>query len=173
MGRLTYVCANCSEYFTRRYSAKRRNQNLHNGAAEIVRLIDYLAGRSSGHYTPNNPFWYKRSNPYNKIGPATVADILGDTSQSRYIPQQIPLDVSQDYASPICRPIPTMDRQSYAAGLSQGAMQKLKKLMDNHHIPDGVIRLAIFNSINGDNKLLDQMLDVAARCGTAPWSKPT
>jgi hypothetical protein len=27
------------------------------------------------------------------------------------------------------------------------------------HIPDGIIRLAIFNSINGDNMLLDQMLE--------------
>ncbi|MFY9796550.1 MAG: hypothetical protein WAJ93_12765, partial [Candidatus Nitrosopolaris sp.] len=73
MGRPSYVCATCSEHFTRKYSAKRHNQNIHNSMGEIVRLIDYLAGRSSGQYTPNNPFWFKRNNPYDNIG-GTVAD---------------------------------------------------------------------------------------------------
>jgi hypothetical protein len=56
MGRLTYVYGTCSEHFSRKYSARRHNQNLHNGAAEIVRLIDYLVGRTSGQYMPDNPF---------------------------------------------------------------------------------------------------------------------
>jgi hypothetical protein len=46
MDRPSYVCTVCSEHFPRKYSAKRHNHNIHNGAAEIVRLIDYLAGRS-------------------------------------------------------------------------------------------------------------------------------
>jgi hypothetical protein len=83
MGRPSYVCATCSEHFTRKYSARRHNQNLHNGAAEIVRLIDYLGGRSSGQYTPNNPFWYKHYNPYDNIGSSTVADSVG-SSQRNY-----------------------------------------------------------------------------------------
>ncbi len=53
MDRLTYVCTVCSEHFTRKYSAKRHNQNIDSGAAEIVRLIDYLAGRSSRQYMPD------------------------------------------------------------------------------------------------------------------------
>jgi hypothetical protein len=53
---------------------------------EIVRLIDYLAGRSSGQ--PNNPFWFKRNNPYGNIGPATIADSIGNTFDPTYLPQQ-------------------------------------------------------------------------------------
>jgi hypothetical protein len=98
MGRPSYFCTVCSEYFTRKYSGKRHNQNLHNGAAEIVRLIDYLAGRSSGQYTPNNPFWYKRNN--HNFGSATVADSVDDTFQPIYMPQQAPLGISQYSASP-------------------------------------------------------------------------
>ena len=36
----------------------------------------YLLGRSSGQYTPNNPFSYNKQ--YNNIGTATVADSIGD-----------------------------------------------------------------------------------------------
>jgi hypothetical protein len=59
MGRLTYVCATCSEHFTRKYSATRHNLTLHNGRGEIVRLLEYLAGRSSGQYMPSHPSWYR------------------------------------------------------------------------------------------------------------------
>jgi hypothetical protein len=126
MGRPSYVCTICSEHFTRKYSAQRHNNNLHYGAAEIVRLIDYLAGRSSGEYTSNNPFWFKRNN--HNIGSATVADSVGDTFQFRYILQQAPR--SQYYPRPIDRPLPTMDHQSYVAGLSRETkLQELKMLV--------------------------------------------
>jgi hypothetical protein len=51
-------------------------------------------------------------------------------------------------------------------GLSQDAIQKiqeLKALMNKypryHANPDGIIRLAIYNSINGDYTLLDDKLE--------------
>jgi hypothetical protein len=84
MGRPSYVCTVCSEHFTRKYSAKRHNHNLHNDTAEIVRLIDYLAGRSSGQYMPDNTFWYKRNNPDHNIESTTVADNGWNSFQPRY-----------------------------------------------------------------------------------------
>jgi hypothetical protein len=93
MGRPSYVCTTCSEHFTRKYSARRHNHNLHNGAAEIVRLIDYLAGRSSGQYLPNSPFWFKRSYPNHNIGSRTVAD--STVFEAGYLHQQVPLGRSQ------------------------------------------------------------------------------
>ena len=55
---------------------------------------------------------------------------------------------------------------SHVTGLSQGAVQKIqefKVLMNKypqyHTNPDAIIRLAIYNSINGDNTLLDQKLE--------------
>lgn len=131
MGRPSYVCTACSEHSTRS-SAKRHNQNLHDGMGEIVRLIDYLAGRSSGQYTPNNPFWYKRNNPYHNIG-GTVTDTVGDPFQPRYISQQAPLGIPQYSASPVHRSSPTMDDQNYETGLSTETKRKideLKRLMN-------------------------------------------
>jgi hypothetical protein len=83
--------------------------------AEIVRLIDYLAGRGSGWYAPNNPSWFNRNNQFHNFGPATVADSVGDTFEPRYYPQQTPLGTSQ---SPLHLPL-TMHDQSYRTGLSQ------------------------------------------------------
>ena len=112
MGRPSYVCTVCSEHFTRKYSAKRHNQNIHNGAAEIVRLIDYLAGRSSGQYMPDNPFWYKRNNPFHNVGSGTVVDTVGDTFQPTYLSQQTHL-VPQYSTSPTDRSADTIDDQTY------------------------------------------------------------
>ena len=163
MGRPSYVCTVCSEHFTRKYSAKRHNQNIHNGTAEIVRLIDYLAGRSSGQYMPDNPFWYKHNNPYHNVGAATVADSVGNTFQSRYIPQQTPLGTSQYSTSPMYRSRQIMD-ESYATSLSQGTIQKiqeLKRLVNKYpqYCHDGLLQWIIISCNNGDNTLLDSKLE--------------
>jgi hypothetical protein len=60
MGRPTYVCATCSEHFTRKYSGQRHNFNIHDGRSEIVPFIEYMAGRSSGKYTASHPSWYRK-----------------------------------------------------------------------------------------------------------------
>ena len=164
MGRLTYVCAACSEHFTRKFSATRHNNNLHNGTAEIVRLIDYLAGRSSGHYTPNNPFWFKRNNPLHNFGSATVADSLGDPFQPSYIHQQAPPETSQYSPSSIYPP--WQDDRINQSSLSQEKILKieeLKRLMSRypkyHMNPNGIIQWAIHCSINGNNTFLDDKLE--------------
>jgi hypothetical protein len=60
MGRPTYVCATCSEHFTRKYSGKRHNFNIHSGRSEIVPYMEYMVGRSSGRYLANHPSWYRK-----------------------------------------------------------------------------------------------------------------
>jgi hypothetical protein len=63
MGRITWVCATCSEHFTRKYSASRHNNNLHFGNGLIVTLLDYIVGRASGQYLPSDPRTRKNHNP--------------------------------------------------------------------------------------------------------------
>jgi len=164
MGRPSYVCTVCSEHFTRKYSARRHNHNLHNGAAEIVRLIDYLAGRSSGQYKPDNPFWYKRYNQSHNFGPTTVTDTVGDPFQPRYFPQQAPLGTSQYSASPIYPAKQILDDQSYGTSLPQGAIQKiqdLQRLVKKYpqYCPDHLLQWIIISYTNGDNQLLEEKLE--------------
>jgi hypothetical protein len=117
MGRLSYVCGTCSEHFTRKYSAMRHNFNIHNGGAEIVRLIDYIVGRVTGKYLATHPSWYRRERKSqtgsdhiyeNKFRPTTVTDSSGDTFQPRDAWQQPPqanMHYSSHYfTSPKSRP---------------------------------------------------------------------
>lgn len=60
------------------------------------------------------------------------------------------------------------DGRSYGTGLSWGAVQKiqeLKRLINKYpqYCPDGIIGLAIYNSINGDDSLLDDKLEQLRR----------
>jgi len=164
MGRPSYVCTVCSETFTRKYSARRHNNNLHDGAAEIARLIDYLAGRSSGQYMPNNPFWFKRNN--HDFRSATVADTVGNTFEPTYLRQQAPLGISQYPHSAMYRSLPTIDEQRYGSGLSLDKIVKideLRRLLYKHAQyftnPYGTIKWAVYCSSNGDNKFLDEKLE--------------
>jgi hypothetical protein len=50
MSKPLFACTVCGEDFTRKYSAHRHKDNVHNGQCHIVRYVDYLAGRASGIY---------------------------------------------------------------------------------------------------------------------------
>ncbi|MGA9154850.1 MAG: hypothetical protein WBZ36_30055 [Candidatus Nitrosopolaris sp.] len=52
MSKALWACWICGEDFTRRSSAERHSNNLHQGSSGIVRYIEYLAGRASGFYPP-------------------------------------------------------------------------------------------------------------------------
>jgi hypothetical protein len=59
VGSKTWVCALCSQDFTRKYSAYRHTENLHRGQGKIVRMLDYVIGRIAGEYHPGNPLIYR------------------------------------------------------------------------------------------------------------------
>jgi hypothetical protein len=143
-----YICQYCDQRSTRWWNLKIHMKRKHG---------EYSLGRSSGQYTPNNP--------YHNIG-GTVADSVGNTFQPRYLPQQAPLGTSQYSAGPIYPARQIIDDQSYGTSLPQSVIQKihdLKALMIKypkyHTNADGIIRWAIYNSINGDNTLLDDKLE--------------
>jgi hypothetical protein len=95
MGRLTHVCATCSEHFTRRHSAARHNLTIHNGRGEIVTYLEYLVGRNSGRYQPSHPSLYrrrrgeKRSHNFGHVT-TVAADSMGDTFRHRGLKEQYP-----------------------------------------------------------------------------------
>jgi hypothetical protein len=60
MGGITWVCATCAQHFTRAYGANRHNNNLHGGKGTLVRLLDYIVGRTNGRFAPNDPMLYRR-----------------------------------------------------------------------------------------------------------------
>jgi hypothetical protein len=56
----TWVCTICSQSFTRNFSAKRHDINLHGGNGEYVRYMDYEIGRVQGKYYQNDPVFFKK-----------------------------------------------------------------------------------------------------------------
>ncbi|MGA8083279.1 MAG: hypothetical protein WB988_15620 [Candidatus Nitrosopolaris sp.] len=163
----TNICATCSEHFTRRYSATRHNLTIHNGRGEIVRLIEYLVGRSSGRYRASHPFWYKRNRVQSrKFGSLTVADSVGDVFQHRDSLRQAPLGVSQYSTNPILRPTTDIaNDQEYGTGLSQETNLKIEELKLANKYPQyctniyAIIKLAIcYATINGMHEMLEQLL---------------
>jgi hypothetical protein len=59
MGIKTWVCALCSQDFTRKYSAERHSRDLHHGQGKIVRILDYVIGRIAREYYPADPLMYR------------------------------------------------------------------------------------------------------------------
>lgn len=55
-----YVCAICSQTFTRRGSCERHIIENNLDPAASVRFVDYLVGRLSGRFQPGNPSLHRR-----------------------------------------------------------------------------------------------------------------
>ena len=47
MSKALWACSVCGEDFTRRSSAERHRDNVHQGNSLVVRFVDYLAGRAA------------------------------------------------------------------------------------------------------------------------------
>ena len=141
--RHAHVCPHCDQRSTRWWNLKVHIKRRHDRFL-LDSSLDRYMGRNL--LSPNNP--------YHNIGSATI-DSVGNTFEPTYL-RQTPLGISQ-YS-------PTIDEQRHESGLSQGTVGRIievKGLLNKYpqqHIPDGIIRMAIFNSINGDNTLLDQMV---------------
>ena len=60
-----WVCATCSQDFTREYSANRHNHNIHFGKGIIVRFFEYIIGRLRGKYRESDPLIFRKSNGIN------------------------------------------------------------------------------------------------------------
>jgi hypothetical protein len=157
MGRPTYVCATCSEHFTRRYSATRHNITIHDKRGEIVPLLEYIVGRKIGRYRASHPFWYRRrrskENRIHNFGhanAAVVADSMGDTFRPRGLQQQTPFqsipttilsppsafqpqsepqDVSPYPTARISQPIDTANDKGTLPEETIPKIQELKRLM--------------------------------------------
>jgi hypothetical protein len=126
----------------------------------------------------NNPPLYNQSA---HLGHATVADSIDNTFHPTFLPQQMPLDVSpnfanptyppvdvsQTFATPMYPPMQIMNVRSYGTSLSPETILKiaeLKRLVNKypqfHTIDaDEIVKWAIYCSSNRDNKFLDDMLD--------------
>lgn len=172
MGRMTYVCATCSEHFTRKYSAARHNLTLHNGRGEIVRLLEYLAGTISGRYLPSHPSWYRRTQKWetatapiynNEFEVAALADSVGDTFKPGNDLQQAPTYKNSYYSpSPILQATHKSVDPPYGTQSQERRLKiiELRTLLGMQYVRYGdiILRMALYESNKGDENYIDEKL---------------
>jgi hypothetical protein len=151
MGRPTYVCATCSEHFTRRYSGKRHNFNIHAGRSEIVPFIEYMEGRSSGKYLASHPSWYRKQRQVHVNHSYQSEPVVADTANSfRLENLRLPL---------------LLNTPPYSQTATVHQLQKLEELrlllgkFCSSHNAHVILELAKFNLRQGDEQFLNERLD--------------
>jgi hypothetical protein len=65
-------------YSSRKYSVKRHIENLHDGLANIVSFVDYIAGRRKGVYYPNPIPSYLLKHTQTAVPKTSPLDIMKD-----------------------------------------------------------------------------------------------
>jgi hypothetical protein len=170
MVRITWVCATCSQPFTRRTSATRHDNNKHRGQGEIVPLLEYIVGRGTGRYMSSKPlsyghhqkWWAHNSN--SGLGLATVADSAGDRFMSGHGPREPPRGNKYKpphySTTPMWGPAHSDDQlRSQEVGLKIIELKRLViKYQEYLPNPDGIIKWAIHWSNKGETKFLDEKL---------------
>src|SRR2546428_943409 len=101
MGRITWACASCAQHFTRRFTANRHNRNLHDGKGIIVRILDYIVGRTNGQFLSQDPLAFRREKKNEKN------QSLFDCNYSNYVESKVIAD-STIYDSKSCNSLRTM-----------------------------------------------------------------
>jgi hypothetical protein len=172
MGRITWVCATCGEHFTRKYSASRHNNNLHSGNGLIVTLLDYIVGRASHQYLPNDPRTRKNHNPiihdYTPRWPSKPVS-QADVSNDRPYPANNNNNNNMyENSEPFSYYYPTPNTINNADDKPANKVQDRKRKYDEirtlvakYYIPEAVENtLAVVRGYMnlGDDRLLDEQL---------------
>jgi hypothetical protein len=86
MSKALWACSLCGEDFTRRSSAERHRNNVHQGRSGIVRFVEYLAGLASRLYSRpiGPPRLARRARP--EFGKTSKRDLqISTTSNDRIV----------------------------------------------------------------------------------------
>jgi hypothetical protein len=149
VGRPTYVCATCAEHFTRKYSGKRHNFNIHNGRSEIVPFIEYMVGRSSGRYLASHPSWFrKQKGPQWNSSYPSENRVIADSS---FRPETLPLPYP---------PAALPNTQTTTVQQLQ-KLDELQLLLSKFSSPQNayvILELAKYNLRQGDEGFLNERL---------------
>jgi hypothetical protein len=166
MANPNYVCSICSQTFTRKWRGTVHNDNIHGGLAKVVRLIDYIVGRSEGEYVSSDPSLYRRrkraGDPIDHKRPLLDKKLEQPGyfhSSSLRTPQAT--NQQQNYGSD-SKPVQDL-LQLFNEGIIKAA--ELKKLLSKHLSPgelqEMLIKLSIRCAVAGNHLPLDQALEEA------------
>jgi hypothetical protein len=149
MSHPSYVCTVCSQQFTRKYSGHRHNFNIH-GGSEIVPIIEYMVGRSSGQFLASHPSWFRKRRQLqaNRSYP----------SDNRVIPDTSSLFRPETLLQPY--PLPAALLNSHTTTIQQ-KLEELRILLGKFSSQQNAyvtLELAKYNLRQGDESFLNETL---------------
>jgi hypothetical protein len=170
IGKSNWVCGNCGQAFTRKYSATRHIGNLHFGNASIFRPFEYIVARINGQLSPSDPLLFRtkknQSNQNNKINQATSTIAKDDTSYKvdceDPFQQRWNDNFYQDSYSPIA--VPPKITRSYSWKQNIERMSKLNKfkiMLSKYCSPQDTQQLLFMASYllsRGNDDFIDEKL---------------
>jgi hypothetical protein len=165
MANPNYVCTICSQTFTRKWRGTVHNNNIHVGLAKVVRLIDYIIGRSNGEYFPGDPSYYRRKR---KMGDLTehqwhlLEKVMGQESHIHQSgPHTAPARNQQYYVTDSRH---SLDFIQHSEAMIKSA--ELKRLLSKYLSPKDVHDTLCYVGMNcmtlGDYRPLDKALSLAS-----------
>jgi hypothetical protein len=166
MANPNYVCTICSQTFTRKWRGTVHNTNIHAGLAKVVRLIDYIIGRSDGTYVSSDPSLYRRRKRWGDSIEQERPFLNKNLGQEGYFHSSnlsaTPTRSQQQYYVSDNKPVQDSLQQSNE-GIIKAA--ELKKLL-SPYVPPGelqeyLIKVCIRCAVAGNNRPLDQELEEA------------
>ena len=136
--------------FTRKYSGKRHNFNIHSDRSEIVPYIEYMAGRGSGRYLVSHPSWYRKQkgSQCDRSYPSENRVIADTTSSFR--PETL-----HRYPLPAALP-------NTQTTMVQHKLEELRLLLGKFSSPQNartILELAKYNLRQGDEQFLNERLE--------------
>jgi hypothetical protein len=168
MANPNYVCTICSQTFTRKWRGTVHNNNTHGGLAKVVRLIDYMIGRSNGEYVSSDPSLYRRRKRWWDSIEHERPFLDKKLGQEGYFHSSkfgaTPARSQQQYYASDSKPVQD-PQQQFNEGIIKAA--ELKKLLIKF-LPPGKVRETLFNIGNrcvvaGNSHPLDQALEEAIK----------
>lgn len=166
MANPNYVCTICSQTFTRKWRGTVHNNNIHAGLAKVVRLIDYIIGRSDGAYVSSDPFLYRRRKRWGdsieQEQPFLDKKLGQEGNFHSSNPSATPTRSQQQYYASDSKPVQD-SLQQFNEGIIKGA--ELKKLLSKY-LPPVKLQKMLSYYYNccvdaGNNRPLDQALEEA------------
>lgn len=151
-----WICSLCAQGFTRRTSARRHNERLHNSQATIIRPIEYLVGRLKGQFeSPQDPLEYRRPGPYrlgseppmiahnNPEKPTHTIPPSNDNLSRPLNPNNFTPAVSPEFHIPKSSNPTSMEQ--FSIGLK---LQELAVLLHKHCSPDSARLYLMWTKLN-------------------------
>jgi hypothetical protein len=123
----TWICAICSQGFTRKGTGVRHSRNLHSGNVMLVRPYEYIVGRLRGTYKQSDPLLFRRKR---REGNTTITRLTSVNNPRSTKPIEFQNSVIHERHGPQQKGNQRVD--TYGVGTQPGPSLRLPEQISGH-----------------------------------------